>query len=27
LGKIDEIAKELEQEIDELVNKGGVANA
>jgi len=27
LGKIDEIAKELEKEIDELVNKGGVANA
>ena len=27
LGKIEEIAKELEKEIDELVNKGGVANA
>ena len=27
LGKIEEVAKELEKEIDELVNKGGVANA
>ena len=27
LGKIDDIAKELEKGIDELVNKGGVANA
>ena len=27
LGKIEKIAKELEKEIDELVNKGGVANA
>ena len=27
LGKIEEIAKELDKEIDELVNKGGVANA
>jgi len=27
LNKIDEVAKELEKGIDELVNKGGVANA